>query len=129
MSGTITFQEFYMFFCKMVGEPIQPLKNKAPQQQQPQIQQQQNYGFNPFGGFSPMMPQDNTFGAYQPDPLISMPFNMMMGGMHQQQMGLGGLQQFQQPQLYPPQMMGQPMKNQNRRFPGMPAFMGDGWDY
>lgn len=68
--------------------------------------------------------QDNAYGGFQPDPLITMPFNMMMGGI--QPMG-GFVQQFpQQPGF--PQQFSQP-KAQNRRYPGMPAFMGDGWDY
>lgn len=126
LSGTITFEEFYQFFCKVIGEPIQPLKPKGQQQ----IQQQQSYGFNPFAGFSQPMGQDNIYGGFQPDPLITMPFNMMMGGIQPMGMGgFGGLQQFPQQQPMFQQQMGQQAKNPNRRYPGMPAFMGDGWDY
>lgn len=75
-------------------------------------------------------------GMGKPDPLFGMMMNQPMGGMGLgggMPMGVGGMQQFQNPaQQYPstqPQMNNGPAQGQNRRFPGMPAFTGNGWDF
>ena len=160
-SGTITYGEFYKFYCKVIGEPVQqfggisPKQNsprqtpiQMPQQQMGQFGYQQPQQFGVGMGNMQGMGGMGGMGGMMPDPLLGMMMNGMpgMGGMGGMQgiggMGLGGLggglpmgvgmQPYQQNQGMMPnqqQMNAGFQQGQNRRFPGMPAFTGNGWDF
>lgn len=87
----------------------------------------------PMGGMGGLGGMGNIGGmGGMPDPMIG----MMMGGMGMQGMG-GGMPMgvgMQQPYPQNQGMLGHNQagfmqQGQNRRFPGMPAFTGNGWDF
>jgi hypothetical protein len=101
-------------------------------QQQQMGYQQSNMGN--FMGMGGMGKPDSLFGAQlmMQQPQMGMPLGIGgMGGMG----GMGGLgmgmqQQFYQQQPHQQQPFNQAFgQGQNRRFPGMPAFTGNGWDF